>query len=125
MEHVRKQLEEDGRKRHCNQTDKRTKEAGTKNCKNVQRNMEAGRHFPRLVADKAFFIMYSRKVQKKYIADTKLQERSQEKHMVVRLWVGKATWLRHQSMLVNGYIVGVCKGGLNQANLVSEKKETY
>ncbi len=72
-----------------------------------------------------FFIIYSRKVQKKYIADTNLQERSQEKHMVVWLWVGKATWLRHQSMLVNGYIVGVCKGGLNQANLVNEEKETY
>jgi hypothetical protein len=26
-------------------------------------------------------------------------------------------------MLVNDYIVGVCKGGLNQANLVNEKKE--
>jgi hypothetical protein len=32
-----------------------------------------------------YFIMYSRKVQKKYNADTKLQERSQEKHMVVWL----------------------------------------
>jgi hypothetical protein len=24
----------------------------------------------------------------------------------------KATWLRHRSMLVNGYIVGACKGWL-------------
>ncbi len=31
------------------------------------------------------FIMYSRKVQKKYNAELKLQERSQEKHMVVWL----------------------------------------
>jgi hypothetical protein len=31
-----------------------------------------------------FFIMYSRKVQVKYIADTRLQGRNQEKHMVIR-----------------------------------------
>jgi hypothetical protein len=30
------------------------------------------------------FIMYSRKVQVKYIADTRLQGRNQEKHMVIR-----------------------------------------
>jgi hypothetical protein len=30
-----------------------------------------------------FFIMYSRKVQVKYIADTRLQGRNQEKHMVI------------------------------------------
>ncbi len=71
------------------------------------------------------FIMYSRKVQKKYIAYTKLQERSQEKHMVVWLQVGKATWLRHRSMLVDGYIVGVCKGGLKQTNLMNEEKGTF
>jgi hypothetical protein len=69
--------------------------------------------------------MYSRKVQKKYIADTKFQERSQEKHMVVWLQVTKATWLRHQSMLVDGYIVGVYKGKLEQANLMNEEKGTY
>ncbi len=70
--------------------------------------------------------MYSRKVQKKkYIADTKLQERSQEKHMVVWLQVRKATWLRHRSVLVNGYIVGVCKGRLTQTNLMNEEKGTY
>ncbi len=71
-------------------------------------------------------IMYSRKVQKKkYIADTKLQERSQEKHMVVWLQVRKATCLRHWSMLINGYIVGVCKGRLTQTNLMKEEKGTY
>ncbi len=32
-----------------------------------------------------FFIMYSRKVQVKYIADTRLQGRNQEKHMVIWL----------------------------------------
>jgi hypothetical protein len=31
----------------------------------------------------SFFIIYSRKVQVKYIADTRLQERNQEKHMVI------------------------------------------
>jgi hypothetical protein len=31
-----------------------------------------------------FFIMYSRKVQVKYIADARLQGRNQEKHMVIR-----------------------------------------
>jgi hypothetical protein len=36
-------------------------------------------------AKKIFFLIYSRKVQIKYIADTRLQERSQEKHMVVWL----------------------------------------
>ncbi len=30
-----------------------------------------------------FYIIYSRKVQVKYIADTRLQERNQEKHMVI------------------------------------------
>ncbi len=34
----------------------------------------------------------------------------------------KATWLHHQSMLVDNYIVGKCRRGLNQANLV---KNTY
>jgi hypothetical protein len=32
-----------------------------------------------------FFIIYSLKVQIKYIADTRLQERNQEKHMVIWL----------------------------------------
>jgi hypothetical protein len=46
--------------------------------------------------------------------------------MVVWLEVGKATWLRHQSMLVDNYIVGKCKTGLNQANLVKGKNiKTY
>jgi hypothetical protein len=31
------------------------------------------------------YIIYSRKVQIKYIADTRLQERNQEKHMVIWL----------------------------------------
>jgi hypothetical protein len=34
----------------------------------------------------------------------------------------KATWLHHQSVLVDNDIVGKCKRGLNQANLV---KNTY
>ncbi len=43
-----------------------------------------GSHILVLVADAVFFfIIYSRKVQVKYIADTRLQERSQEKHMVI------------------------------------------
>ncbi len=54
--------------------------------------------------EKIFFIMYSRKVQVKYIADTRLQERNQEKHMVIWLWVIMATWLRYQSILHCGKV---------------------
>ncbi len=32
---------------------------------------------------KGFFIIYSQKEQVKYIADTRLQGRNQEKHMVI------------------------------------------
>ncbi len=53
---------------------------------------------------KSFFIMYSRKVQVKYIADTRLQGRSQEKHMVIRRQVMMATWLRYQSVLHCGKV---------------------
>ncbi len=59
--------------------------------------------------------MYSRKVQKKYIADTRLQERNQEKHMVVWLKVVTATWLRYQSMSLGSYIVEKYKRELNPA----------
>jgi hypothetical protein len=45
--------------------------------------------------------------------------------MVVWLQVTKATWLRYRSMLVDGYIVGVYKGKLEQANLMNEEKGTY
>ncbi len=64
--------------------------------------------------------MYSRKVQKKIHCRYEApREEPREAHGCLAIgW--KATWLRHQSMLVNGYIVGACKGGLKQANPVNE-----
>jgi hypothetical protein len=69
--------------------------------------------------------MYSREVQKKIQCRYEApREEPREAHGCLAIgW--KATWLRHQSMLVNGYIVGACKGRLKQANLVNELKGTY
>ncbi len=44
-------------------------------------NMRRGRNNSKEIV----FIIYSRKVQIKYIADTRLQGRNQEKHMVIWL----------------------------------------
>jgi hypothetical protein len=58
--------------------------------------------------------MYSRKVQKKIHCRYEApREEPREAHGCLAIgW--KATWLRHQSL------VGACKGGLKQANLVNE-----
>jgi hypothetical protein len=55
------------------------------------------------------FIIYSRKVQIKYIADTRLQGRNQEKHMVIWLEVITA----NDCVISRCYIVGKCKRELN------------
>ncbi len=66
----------------------------------------------RQLGNNFFFIIYSQKVQIKYIADTRPQESNQEKHMVIWLQVVTATWLRYQSMLIASYIVGKCNSEL-------------
>jgi hypothetical protein len=51
----------------------------------MQRGVNQKNEAERIYIDDSFFIIYSQKEQIKYNADTRLQERNQEKHMVVYL----------------------------------------
>jgi hypothetical protein len=59
------------------------------------------------------------KIQCRYEAP---REETREAHGCWAVGWTKTTWLHYQSMLVDNYIVGKCRRGLNQAALVKKKK---